>query len=1032
MDEGTAMSESPRSRNGSDSLVAKIKDENSSTSSNLQKDTNPEVAARNGGDFDSSNGNSTVVGNSGTGGGGLGTTNDSAATPGSTCNDNNTNGHNNNNVNNNSQDNNQTRSIANTTETVHDEEEELPYPGFVPKSFYCLKQTNKLRWMCLKIITWPWFERVSMGVIMMNCITLGMYRPCLDQVCNSTRCKMLEICDHFIFMFFALEMIIKMIAMGLFGKLTYLAESWNRLDCFIVLAGTVEYAVDTENLSISAIRTVRVLRPLRAINRIPSMRILVMLLLDTLPMLGNVLLLCFFVFFIFGIIGVQLWAGVLRNRCFLNLSANISVPSKMNVSPYYRPRVGDYICSKPGESGMRKCSNLPLFSYEGIKCNASAKANSNNNPANNSCVNWNQYYTSCEAGDKNPFRGAISFDNIGLAWVAIFQVISLESWVNIMYYVQDAHSFWDWVYFVALIVIGSFFMINLCLVVIATQFSETKKRETERMLQERKRFQSSSTLASNSEPGSCYAEILKYIAHIWRRAKRKIMKKYFDSRGKRQRKINPEKAISLQRKKNKKKGIQQTLYLHHPHYHHHIHSCLMANLDNQMLHSDNNSAQAPRASPEVSDVDPISSPRRPNFLTLPSNNNSLNPSSESLVPNPSGIISGFSTSGPTMARQSEFAPSQIYKPALSSNHLHMVPSSGSHVSVSRASSFNSGIVGGRGGSSRNIPWLPDVLAAHSGKNLALSTSNALNTDHDVNKLQPTTDRGLLAESLLVDILGEKRLSAPQLTCTLSECDLHPSHFSHSEQDMSESGDSDIEGEWRDDITEHGKWRKIMEHQIVNKTQEHIKKMVENKYFQRGILFAILINTLSMGIEYHNQPEELTQALEYSNIVFSTLFAIEMLLKVVAYGPFGYISDGFNLFDGFIVVLSIIELAQDGASGLSVLRTFRLLRILKLVRFLPALRRQLVVMLKTMDNVATFFALLILFMFIFSILGMNLFGCKFCGQQRIVTPQTYSYVHRNCSRKNFDSLLWSILTVFQVLTQEDWNTVLYNGMDKTSA
>ena len=47
------------------------------------------------------------------------------------------------------------------------------------------------------------------------------------------------------------------------------------------------------------------------------MRILVMLLLDTLPMLGNVLLLCFFVFFIFGIIGVQLWAGLLRQRCYI-------------------------------------------------------------------------------------------------------------------------------------------------------------------------------------------------------------------------------------------------------------------------------------------------------------------------------------------------------------------------------------------------------------------------------------------------------------------------------------------------------------------------------------------------------------------------------------------------------------------------------------------------------------------------------------------------------------------------------------------
>ena len=50
----------------------------------------------------------------------------------------------------------------------------------------------------------------------------------------------------------------------------------------------------------------------------PGMRILVMLLLDTLPMLGNVLLLCFFVFFIFGIIGVQLWAGLLRQRCYIN------------------------------------------------------------------------------------------------------------------------------------------------------------------------------------------------------------------------------------------------------------------------------------------------------------------------------------------------------------------------------------------------------------------------------------------------------------------------------------------------------------------------------------------------------------------------------------------------------------------------------------------------------------------------------------------------------------------------------------------
>lgn len=62
--------------------------------------------------------------------------------------------------------------------------------------------------------------------------------------------------------------------------------------------------------------------------------------------------------------------------------------------------------------------------------------------------------------------------------------------------------------------------------------------------------------------------------------------------------------------------------------------------------------------------------------------------------------------------------------------------------------------------------------------------------------------------------------------------------------------------------------------------------------------------------------------------------------------------------------SVWEIIGQADGGLSVLRTFRLLRVLKLVRFLPALRRQLVVLMKTMDNVATFCMLLMLFIFTF--------------------------------------------------------------------
>ena len=72
-------------------------------------------------------------------------------------------------------------------------------------------------------------------------------------------------------------------------------------------------------------------------------------------------------------------------------------------------------------------------------------------------------------------------------------------------------------------------MINLCLVVIATQFSETKRRETERMIAERRRFsRSSSTLlsTSDSDPGSCWEELIKLIGHLIRRTHRRVLKKY--------------------------------------------------------------------------------------------------------------------------------------------------------------------------------------------------------------------------------------------------------------------------------------------------------------------------------------------------------------------------------------------------------------------------------------------------------------------------------------------------------------------------
>ncbi|XP_058561101.1 voltage-dependent T-type calcium channel subunit alpha-1G isoform X15 [Neofelis nebulosa] len=892
------------------------------------------------------------------------------------------------------------------------EAEGLPYPALAPVVFFYLSQDSRPRSWCLRTVCNPWFERISMLVILLNCVTLGMFRPCEDIACDSQRCRILQAFDDFIFAFFAVEMVVKMVALGIFGKKCYLGDTWNRLDFFIVIAGMLEYSLDLQNVSFSAVRTVRVLRPLRAINRVPSMRILVTLLLDTLPMLGNVLLLCFFVFFIFGIVGVQLWAGLLRNRCFL--PENFSLPLSVDLERYYQTENEDenpFICSQPRENGMRSCRSVPTLRGEGgggPPCGLDYEAY--NSSSNTTCVNWNQYYTNCSAGEHNPFKGAINFDNIGYAWIAIFQVITLEGWVDIMYFVMDAHSFYNFIYFILLIIVGSFFMINLCLVVIATQFSETKQRESQLMREQRVRFLSNaSTLASFSEPGSCYEELLKYLVYVLRKAARRLAQ-VSRAAGVRAGLLSspvprggqePQPGGSCSRS-HRRPSVHHLVHHHHHHHHHY--------------HLGNGTLRAPRASPEIQDRDANGARR----LMLPP------PSTPALSGGPPG---GAESVHSFYHADCRLEPVRCQAPP---------PRSPSETS---GRTVGSGKVYPTVHTSPPPEMLKEKALVEAAPTSGPPTLTSLNIPpgpySSMHKLLETQSTGACQSSCKI---SSPCLKADSGACSPDSCP-YCARAGAGQVELAghEMPDSDSEavyeltqdaqhGDLRDPHSRHRQslgldaepnsvlafWRLIC---------DTFRKIVDSKYFGRGIMIAILVNTLSMGIEYHEQPEELTNALEISNIVFTSLFALEMLLKLLVYGPFGYIKNPYNIFDGVIVVISVWEIVGQQGGGLSVLRTFRLMRVLKLVRFLPALQRQLVVLMKTMDNVATFCMLLMLFIFIFSILGMHLFGCKFASERDGDTLP---------DRKNFDSLLWAIVTVFQILTQEDWNKVLYNGMASTSS
>ncbi|XP_074966998.1 voltage-dependent T-type calcium channel subunit alpha-1G isoform X5 [Phalacrocorax aristotelis] len=909
------------------------------------------------------------------------------------------------------------------------EAEALPYPALAPVVFFYLSQESRPRSWCLRLVCNPWFERVSMLVILLNCVTLGMFHPCEDIACDSPRCRILQSFDDFIFAFFAVEMIVKMIALGIFGKKCYLGDTWNRLDFFIVIAGMLEYSLDLQNVSFSAVRTVRVLRPLRAINRVPSMRILVTLLLDTLPMLGNVLLLCFFVFFIFGIVGVQLWAGLLRNRCFL--PENFSIPYTVDLERYYQTENEDenpFICSQPRENGMRYCRSIPTRREEGLECTLDYY--SYNDTTNTSCVNWNQYYTNCSAGEHNPFKGAINFDNIGYAWIAIFQVITLEGWVDIMYFVMDAHSFYNFIYFILLIIVGSFFMINLCLVVIATQFSETKQRESQLMKEQRVRYLSNaSTLASFSEPGSCYDELLKYLVYIARKGSKQLVEVYRLAGVRMGFLTSPVNKAGADRHAGKHRSRKRSSVHHLIHHHHHHH---------HHYHLGNGNLRAPRASPEISDVETSSLHNGTNRLMLP-------PS----APNPHGAPSTAPSN--TESVHSIYHADCHFEPVRCRSSLQQ-PGLG----LPSPEGIPKNIVGSKVYPTVHPSTSHEMLKEKSLAEVAVGAGSSTLTSLNIppgpystmHKLLETQSTGFF--SVHVTEKGDGFPGPCQSSCKISSpctkldggsCNPEGCPYclkalaSEVELTDNEMADSDSEGvyEFTQDAhysdqrdPQRGRARARKTSRVLafwHVVCETFRKIVDSKYFGRGIMVAILINTLSMGIEYHEQPEELTNALEISNIVFTSLFALEMLLKVLVYGPFGYIKNPYNIFDGIIVVISVWEIVGQQGGGLSVLRTFRLMRVLKLVRFMPALQRQLVVLMKTMDNVATFCMLLMLFIFIFSILGMHLFGCKFASERDGDTLP---------DRKNFDSLLWAIVTVFQILTQEDWNKVLYNGMASTSS
>lgn len=179
------------------------------------------------------------------------------------------------------------------------------------------------------------------------------------------------------------------------------------------------------------------------------------------------------------------------------------------------------------------------------------------------------------------------------------------------------------------------------------------------------------------------------------------------------------------------------------------------------------------------------------------------------------------------------------------------------------------------------------------------------------------------------------------------------------------------------------------------------------------MLTVIANTIVMGLAGYVEENETIILL---NFTFTGIFIWELVIKVAALGPMGYIRDPMNDFDCIIVIFSIIDLATQSLVNLQafrslrILRTLRVLRVTKLLRSLAFMKVIIKVLSSCLINFLNILVLMIIFIFIFTLLGSQMFGGNF--------TEEFQY------RQNWDSINNSFMNTFQIMTLENWPTLMY--------
>ncbi|XP_043950491.1 voltage-dependent calcium channel type D subunit alpha-1 isoform X1 [Drosophila biarmipes] len=306
-----------------------------------------------------------------------------------------------------------------------------PQPDRPQRVLFCLSLKNPLRALCIRIVEWKPFEFLILLTIFANCIALAVYTPYPGSDSNVTNLT-LEKVEYIFLVIFTSECVMKILAYGfVLHNGAYLRNGWNLLDFTIVVIGAISTGLSQltkDGFDVKALRAFRVLRPLRLVSGVPSLQVVLNSILKAMVPLFHIALLVIFVIIIYAIIGLELFSGKLHKACRNEIT-------------------GEY------EDEIRPCG-VGYTCPEGFKC---------------------------YGGWDGPNSGITNFDNFGLAMLTVFQCVTLEGWTDVLYSIQDSMgSDWQWMYFISMVILGAFFVMNLILGVLSGEFSKERNKAKNR------------------------------------------------------------------------------------------------------------------------------------------------------------------------------------------------------------------------------------------------------------------------------------------------------------------------------------------------------------------------------------------------------------------------------------------------------------------------------------------------------------------------------------------------------------------------